>query len=138
MKFCLHCGNEIDDNDEVCPYCGKKVSTKSKTQTTTKSTGSYISNDKNDEISSTTRIIIYILSAIFDIPGTVLFILYGIKEFQFHSEYDLSELSEAGINAVRELTGNDLNITLIIVGIVLMILGVIISIAPKIIKSIKR
>ena len=136
MKFCLNCGHEIEDNAEICPYCGKKVSSKSYAEK--KDVQNTNTNRNEFEINSNMKVLIYIFSVIFEIPGVVLLLIYGIKEMNFHLEYDLSELSEAGINVVRELSGNDLNIILIIVGIVLIVLGAIISSAPRIIKYSKK
>ena len=136
MKFCLHCGKEIEDNVEVCPYCREKVSTKSELLIGSKSEVSYKSKT-NNEISSTTKILIFVFGLMFEMTGLVLFAIYGIKELRFNLDYDLSELSDAGIDVVRELTGNNLNVTLIFVGLALAVLGILILNAQKIIKYIK-
>ena len=136
MKFCLHCGKEIEDNVEVCPYCREKVSTKSELLIGSKSEVSYKSKT-NNEISSTTKILIFVFGLMFEMTGLVLFAIYGIKELRFNLDYDLSELSDAGIDVVRELTGNNLNVTLIVVGLALAVLGILILNAQKIIKYIK-
>lgn len=138
MKFCLSCGHEVEDDVVICPYCGKKVSSKSYSEKKNIQSSDSSTNKAEFEISLNMEIFIRIFGAIFSFPGLVLLLFYGYKEYDFRSEYDLSELSEAEINIGRELTGNDLNITLIIVGAILLILGVFISNILKILKHSKK
>ena len=121
MKFCLHCGEEIDDNEVVCPKCGKPVKESSKTSnvvvnpvsnsTLTQS----VSNPSNVQTQSV-LLVFGILASIAFTVGLILLAIGGIQEYKFRSEYDLSELTEAGINLVRKYSNYSNSINLLTAG----------------------
>lgn len=133
MKYCIHCGQKINDDETFCSKCGKRQSTESNegnliNQNITKK------DENKPEISLNAKLITRIVGVVLTMPGVILFLVFVIKEFSFKTNYDLSKLSETGINLLRETTGNDLNVAMIIVGLILMVVGVLISSMPQILK----
>lgn len=125
MKYCLNCGHEVSQNDKRCPYCGKELQVNTY-ESTIVNQSSNVNIDKKNEHDNkfAIRVLTTILGVVFVIPGLILLIVYISKEIAFHNDYDLSDLTELGINVAREATGNDLNVTLIIVGVILFLIGI--------------
>lgn len=125
MKFCIHCGEVIDDNVLVCPKCGK--ATNSKVSNTSNSTlGSTPSSNTNYTYNNSSNVsnsqlqpvlmAFSILASLAVVVGVILLIIGGIQEFRFRQEYDLSDLTDAGINLVRKYSNYSNSITFLTAG----------------------
>lgn len=123
MKFCTHCGEVIEDDVVVCPKCGKALN--SKTTSTSTSTVSYSTpntNSTNSGLSNSSGqvqsvlMVFGILASLALVVGVILLIAGGIQEYQFRQEYDLSQLSDAGINLVRKYSNYSNSINFLTAG----------------------
>ncbi len=109
MKFCNRCGRELEDEVMVCPHCGGA----SKATKPSYGSGSRIN-------SSTASLLINLFFVAIFLTGVILLVVFGIKEIDFNTHYDLSGYSSKGVDLIRSLTGNDANIPCLIVGGVLV------------------
>lgn len=100
MKFCKYCGEVIDDNVVVCPKCGKKIGSSNQQSKIINSNN----NTQNSSDSSIQNIlnVFGILAGLAFAVGVVLLMIGGIQEYLFRTEYDLSNLTQEGINLVRK------------------------------------
>ena len=53
--FCLNCGNEINDNDKVCHYCGKETSVQLEEEIAKEENKEVVKTYSNDSYDKTTK-----------------------------------------------------------------------------------
>lgn len=100
MKFCKYCGEVIDDNVVVCPKCGNNIGSSNEQS-------KIINSNNNTQNSSDPSIkniltVFGILAGLAFAVGVVLLMIGGIQEYLFRTEYDLSNLTQEGVNLVRK------------------------------------
>lgn len=104
MKFCTKCGAEIEDSCVICPKCGNNTNSKTSSQTT--NSGIYSTNNINssNEGAKAVLMIFSILGGLALGVGIILLAIGGYQEFMFRNEYNLKDLTDAGIKLVRSLS----------------------------------
>lgn len=106
MKFCTKCGAVIEDSCVVCPQCGNSTNSKiSNVQSNnSNSFNPNVSSLPSNDGAKTVLMIFSILGGLAFGIGIILLAIGGYQEFMFRNEYDLSNLSEAGIKLARSLS----------------------------------
>lgn len=135
LRHCSYCGKELHDDFGYCPYCGHSTN-RPTSKMLVKDTGikKEINNNTAVPKKDNNRDILFLIMIILGVVGIAFFVIYGIKELIFQIDYAgrLSYYSSSQREALRESTGNDLNIVMLIIGFTL---GIISAIFEWIIKS---
>ena len=125
MKFCLHCGEEIDDNTSICPKCGKSILSKTTMVNENSQSTKYL--NKESGLNNVLTVFTIIASLVVSV-GIILLAIGGFMEYQFRNEYDLSNLSDAGINLIRQYSNYANSIKLLTAGGICTGVGIILDI----------
>ena len=126
MKFCMHCGEEIEDQILICPKCGKSLRKSFFQEYSTETTSNFNSNGS----SSLTIGVLTFLGGLANfalIVGVVLFIIGGAQEYLFRTENNLSGLTEAGVNLVRKCSAYSNSINFLTAGSICAGIGVLLD-----------
>ncbi len=123
---CPECGKEVSDKAKVCIHCGAPLTEDRRAADKTESAESIrpmTKREKNIALQKELRKDpIYFACEIISCVGIILLLIGIFVEVNFQMNYDTSGLTNAGVNALRQLAGTEYSIPLIIAGLVIAIL----------------
>ena len=131
MKYCIHCGTKLEDEALYCQKCGAKQ-TDSAIQRQNEGP-SLTSTSKNPPISYFR--IAEALCALLLVLGVILLAVGGFQELEFKRTYDLTGLTEATIDLLRQRSSYSSSIGLMTAGGACAIVGLLALVVLEVYKA---